>query len=576
MGLTAPYPFQAHYATARRPPKKDMGESRNGIAGTVASLKLRSMTPWDYVIIGAGSDGCVLADKLSARDGNRVLVLEAGPPDAFFWIKTPAGYGRTFADPRVNWKYQSVPNPGLGGRTMYWPRGRVVGGSSSINALVYCRGMPVDFDDWRAMGNPGWGWDDVRPCFESFERRVAADGTVLRDGALDVKDVSPFLHPLRRHWLSAAAELGLPSTDDFNGSHPEGVGCYQITVRDGRRRSAADAWLRPALRRGNVKLETGAWASKIRMDGRRAQGVEYVQDGRPRYAAAQREVILCGGAVNSPQLLQLSGLGPGRLLSDLQIPVVLDNPAIGGNLQDHLAVSYSFEATEPTLNDELHSSWRKFLAGLRYVLTRRGPLSLSVNQFGGFLRAMPAGARPDMQLYFNPITYGANDANRRSINVDAFSGFILCFQPTRPTSRGRIDLASADFRQPPTIDPQYLSTEADLADVVNGGLLIQSIARTRAMRALIKAPVGPDVTHMRAEEILADFRARAGTVYHPVSTCRMGPDPSDSVVDASLKVHGIGQLRVVDASVFPTVTSANTNAPTLMVAHKAAELILSG
>jgi choline dehydrogenase len=279
--------------------------------------------------------------------------------------------------------------------------------------------------------------------------------------------------------------------------------------------------------------------------------------------------------VNSPQLLQLSGVGPGELLSRLQIPVVLDNAAVGGNLQDHLAVSYSYVATEPTLNDELHSPLRQFLAGLRYLVTHRGPLSLSVNQFGGFVTATPGGTRPDMQLYFNPITYGANSANRRNIQVDGFSGFILCFQPTRPTSRGRIDLASPDFRQAPAIDPNYLATDADVADVINGGLLIQRIARTRAMRSLIKEPHGPDVAAMGPEEIVADFRARAGTVYHPVSTCRMGPDPLFSVVDPALKVHGIDRLRVVDASVFPTVTSANTNAPTLMVAHKGADLILS-
>ena len=532
------------------------------------------MESYDYIIIGAGTAGCVLADRLSDDGRNRILVLEAGGTDRRFWIKTPIGYGRTFADASVNWKYQTLPNPGLNGRSIYWPRGRVIGGSSSINALVYCRGMPADFDDWREMGNIGWGWDDVRPYFEKSERRVDAAGHISGEGPLDVKDVTRLLHPMRRNWLDAAAELGLPQTDDFNGPHPEGFGCYQVTIRNGMRRSAADAFLRPALRRGNVRLETLAWVSRVRFDQRRAVGVDYVLDNTPRFAGASREVILCGGAVNSPQLLQLSGIGPAAILRAAGITPLLDNPAVGGHLQDHLAVVYSFKATQPTLNDELHSTMGKLRAGLRYLIARRGPLALSVNQFGGFARADPQGSRPDVQLYFNPVTYGAGDAARTRIEVDAFSGFYLCFQPTRPTSVGRIDIASADFRRAPNIAPNYLSTEKDVADVVHGGRLLQAIARTRAIKALIREPIAPDLGTLGSDELVADFRARASTVYHPVGTCRMGRTPGESVVDASLRVHGVERLRVVDASVFPTVTSANTNAPTVMVAQKAADLIL--
>lgn len=532
------------------------------------------MDSYDYIIIGAGTAGCVLAERLSDGGRSRVLVLEAGGTDRRFWIKTPIGYGRTFADASVNWKYQTLPNPGLNGRSIYWPRGRVLGGSSSINALVYCRGMPTDFDDWRDMGNTGWGWDDVRPYFEKSERHVDAAGHIRGEGPLDVKDVTPFLHPMRRNWLDAAAELGLPQTQDFNGTHPQGFGSYQVTIRDGMRRSAADAFLRPALRRANVRLETHAWVSRVRFDQRRAVGVDYVRDNTPRYASAGREVILCAGAVNSPQLLQLSGIGPAATLQAAGITPLLDHPAVGGHLQDHLAVVYSFKATQRTLNDELHSTRGKLLAGLRYLLTRRGPLSLSVNQFGGFACADPQGLRPDVQLYFNPVTYGAGDATRARIEVDAFSGFYLCFQPTRPTSVGRIDIASPDFRRAPNIAPNYLSTDKDVADVLHGGRLLQAIARTRAIKALIREPLAPDLDTMGSAELVADFRARASTVYHPVGTCRMGTSPGDSVVDAALRVHGIDALRVVDASVFPTVTSANTNAPTLMVAQKAADLIL--
>ena len=551
-----------------------MGESRNGIALRGRTTKLWRVESFDYIIIGAGSAGCVLADRLSAGGRDRVLVLEAGGTDGRFWIKTPIGYGRTFADAAVNWKYQASPSPGLNGRSIYWPRGRVIGGSSSINALVYCRGMPADFDDWRQMGNVGWGWDDVRPYFEKSERRVDSAGHASGDGPLDVKDVTPFLHPMRRNWMEAAAELGLPWTDDFNGAHPEGFGCYQVTIRNGVRRSAADAFLRPALRRANVRLETGAWVSKIRIDQRRAVGVEYVRGTDRQFAAANREVILCGGTVNSPQLLQLSGIGPAAVLAAAGIAPLVDNPAVGGNLQDHLAVVYSFKATQPTLNDELHSPFGKLVAGLRYLIARRGPLALSVNQFGGFARSNPAGSRPDVQLYFNPVTYGAGDATRTRIEVDAFSGFYLCFQPTRPTSVGRIDIAGPDFRQAPAIAPNYLSTEKDVADVVHGGQLLQAIARTQAVKSLIREPIAPDLESMGPEDLVADFRARASTVYHPVGTCRMGRAAGESVVDASLKVHGIERLRVVDASVFPTVTSANTHAPTVMVAQKAADLIL--
>jgi choline dehydrogenase len=452
----------------------------------------------------------------------------------------------------------------------------VLGGSSSINALVYCRGMPADFDDWRAQGNVGWGWGDVQPYFVKSERRVDPDGRARTDGALDVKDVTPLLHPMRDDWWAAARELGLPITDDFNGPHPEGFGCYQLTIRNGRRRSAADAFLRTALQCGNVKLEMHAWVSKIRIQGGRATGVEWSRDGQAQFAAAAAEVIVCAGAVNSPQLLQLSGIGPGATLSAHGIAPLVDNAAVGGQLQDHLAVVYSFKATRPTLNNELHSTLGKLRAGLRYLLTKSGPLALSVNQFGAFLRADPAATRPDVQLYFNPVTYGAGDSTRTRIEVDAFAGFYLCFQPTRPSSVGRIDIASADFRCAPLIAPNYLATDKDVADVVHGGRLLQAIARTRAIGALTLEPMAPALGTLGEAELVADFRARAATVYHPVGTCRMGTNPENSVVDASLRVHGVGGLRVVDASVFPTVTSANTNAPTLMVAQKGADLIMAG
>jgi choline dehydrogenase len=379
---------------------------------------------------------------------------------------------------------------------------------------------------------------------------------------------------MRRNWLQAAEELGLPTTEDFNGEQPLGLGCYQVTIRHGMRRSAADAFLRPALQRSNVKLLKHAWVSRIRIEDGRAVGVEFALGGEARYAAAA-QVLLCAGAVNSPQLLQLSGLGSASHLTAHGIEPLLDAPAVGAHLQDHLAVVYSYKATMKTLNDELHSNFAKLLAGLRYVLARKGPLALSVNQFGGLVRTDPKGVGADVQLYFNPVTYAPGDAARRRIEVDEFSGFYLCFQPTRPSSEGRIDVAGPDYRVAPDIAPNYMATEKDAADVVRAGQLLQAIARTRAMRELVLEPIAPALDAMGPAEMLADFRARAATVYHPVGTCRMGRSPADSVVDARLRVHGIDGLRVVDASVFPSVTSANTNAPTLMVAQKAADMILN-
>ena len=533
---------------------------------------------FDTIIVGSGSAGCVLADRLTSDPASNVLLLEAGGSDRRFWIKLPIGYGRTFFDERINWAYQSEPEAALAGQRSYWPRGKVVGGSSSINAMVYCRGMPADFDAWRAAGNTGWGWDDVEPVFRRTERRVDARGhAAYGGGPLFVSDVQHEMHPLRHHYFAAAREMGLAVTDDFNGPNPEGVGLYQLTVRNGMRWSAADAFLRPALRRPNLKLVSRALVHRVLFEGRRVIGVVFEQGGVLLTARARREVILSAGAVNSPQLLQLSGVGPGALLQQHGIGVVLDQPAVGGQLQDHIGISYFYQSNQPTLNNQLYPWHGKLRAGLQYVLTRRGPLSVSVNQGGGFVRSRKHLTQPDQQLYFNPVTYSMAPAGkRRLMNPDAFAGFILSFQPCRPTSRGRVDIRSADPTAAPAIRPNYLSTDSDIADVVAGGRLLQKMLRTKAMRALIKAPIAPDLAGMDDAAIVADFRQRAGTVFHPVGTCGMGPNARHAVVDGQLRVHGLQGLRVVDASVFPGITSGNTHAPTVMVAQRAADLILAG
>jgi choline dehydrogenase len=534
------------------------------------------MGEFDYIIVGSGSAGCVLADRLSADARNRVLVLEAGGSDHRFWIKLPIGYGRTFFDERINWKFETEPEQAMNGRSSYWPRGRVIGGSSSINALVYCRGMPSDFDSWLDKGNVGWGWADVESYFRRSECRVDAEGKTGPGGPLHVSDVSREMHPLKRHFFAAAQEMNLPYTDDFNGPTPEGVGLYQINTRRGVRCSSADAFLRPALNRANLRLETHALVRRVLFEGRRAVGVEFEQNGKVFTAKAAHEVILSAGAVNTPKLLQLSGVGPAALLRKHGISVVLDQDAVGGQLQDHIAVSYFYKATEPTLNNSLYPLRGKLAAGLRYVLSRKGPLSLGVNQCGGFVRSRTDAIQPNIQLYFNPITYStATEGKRQLMNPDPFPGFILSFQPCQPLSRGRIDICSADPKVPPTIRPNYLSEEQDIADVIAGGRFIQQMARTQAMRGLIKEAMPPCLDTMTDEDIVQDFRERCGSVFHPVGTCGMGPDPRHSVVDPMLKVHGLDALRVVDASIFPSITSGNTNAPTIMVAQKAADMILA-
>jgi choline dehydrogenase len=529
---------------------------------------------FDYVVVGAGSAGCVLADKLSADGRSRVLVLEAGGSDRRPWIKLPIGYGISFHDPRVNWRFRTEADEGLLGRESYWPRGKVLGGSSSINAMVYCRGLPGDYDDWRDAGNPGWGWSDVEPVFRRFERHVGPDGTVRGDGPLWVCDREPEYHPLKRHFYAAAQELGLPRVD-LNGPCPEGVGPYAINTRKGLRWSAADAFLRPALKRPNVELQTGVLVERVLFEGRRAVGVAYRRGGVAETARCRGAVVLAAGAVNSPRLLQLSGIGPGALLAGHGLEVRHDNPAVGGHLQDHLAVSYFFRATEPTLNAVLGSWHGRLRAGLDFLIRRKGALSLSVNQMGALLRSAPDVPRPDMQLYFNPLSYSTEYRGRRvMLKPDPFPGFILGFNACRPTSTGRIDIASPDPQAAPHIAPHYLSTNRDLADAVAGARLVGRFMATRALQGAVASARGPDLLAASDEAVLQDFRERSGTVYHPCGTCRMAPQDQGGVVGPDCAVHGVEGLRVADASIFPNITSANTNAPTILVGHMAAAAIL--
>ena len=534
------------------------------------------MAEFDFIIVGAGSAGCVLANRLTENGRYSVLLLEAGGSDLKFWIWVPIGYGKTFYNRSVNWMYLTEANPELDGRISYWPRGKVMGGSSSINAMVYIRGQHEDFEDWKAMGNSDWGWSDVLPYFRKSEQNDrGGDAYHGGDGPLGVSTMDRFLHPLCQNFIRAGEEIQIPHNPDFNGATQEGIGTYQNTVKGGTRMSTARAYIHPIRKRRNLRIEKRALATKILFDGERATGVEYVQNGQTRQAFAGREVILSAGAINSPQLLQLSGVGPGELLKSKGLEVIRSLPGVGQHLQDHLGIDFIYRSKVPTLNDQLHSWHGKLWHGMRYILTRGGPLSLGVNQGGGFVRTRPGLNRPNMQLFFSPVSYTKAPPGRRPLmNPDPFSGFLTGAQPTRPTSRGFLEIKSANPFEAPAIHPNYLSTEFDRQEMIEGMRFLRKLAEAPALADIIESEIAPGKNVQTDEEFISDIRARASSVFHPVSTCRMGPDPERDVVDQRLRTYGLKNLRVVDASIFPTITSGNTNAPAIMVAEKGADFIL--
>ncbi|WP_371924340.1 GMC family oxidoreductase [Aliihoeflea sp. 40Bstr573] len=531
---------------------------------------------FDFVIVGSGSAGSVVAERLSASGRHSVLVLEAGGSDRRFFVQMPLGYGKTFFDPRVNWNYRAEPDPGLGGNADHWPRGKILGGSSSINAMVWIRGHKSDFDDWRDAGNAGWGYDDVLPVFRQIEDNEAgADSYRGTGGPVHVTDLTRHVHPLTKRYIAAGVELGLARNADFNGETQEGIGVYQITTRDGRRMSAARAFLRPAMKRPNLHVEMNALATRILFEGNRAVGIEYLKNGRRIEVRAGREVIVAGGSVNSPQLLQLSGIGPSNHLRALGIDVRHDNPHVGCNLQDHQGINYTFKARERTLNQLLRPWWGKLLAGSRYLLARDGPLSMSMNQGGGFFRTRPDLDRPNMQLYFQAFsTVLPRPGERPILSPDPWPGFSIGLSNCRPTSRGEIMIRSADPSEHPKIVANAFSTNHDVEEMLAAVKFLRRFTETDALRSLIAEEVLPGPSVRDDEALIDDFRRRSGTVYHPVSTCRMGPDPSNSVVTPRLRVHGIEALRIIDASVFPSVVAGNTNAAAIMTGWKGAQMVL--
>lgn len=532
---------------------------------------------YDYIIVGAGSAGCVLAERLTANGRHKVLLLEAGGSDQKFYISMPLGYGKLFYDPNVNWLYKTEPDPGLAGQQDHWPRGKVIGGSSSINAMVYIRGQAEDFEDWKALGNEGWGWDDVLPAFKELEDNEAgADAYRGRGGPLFISANARDRHALCAPYIASAANAGLAYNPDFNGAQQEGVGHYQMTIKGGKRNSTSRAFLRLAQKRKNIHVGLNAHATRIHFTGTRATGIEYVQNGQTKTVQAGREVIVAGGAVNSPQLLQLSGIGTASHLKNLGIGLRLNNENVGRHLQDHVGLNYTYRMKVPTLNDELRPWWGKLRVGLKYVLQRQGPLSLSINHGGGFFRTSEKLKRPNMQLYMQAFsTLLPKPGERPILTPDPFSGMSLGLSNCHPTSRGEIGITSANPLDHPRISPNALSTAHDVEEMLAAVKFLRTIASHNPLKDLIAEELRPGPTIQSDADLVTDFRQRSGTVYHPSCTCRMGPDAKTSVVDAKLRVHGTQGLRVVDASAFPSITSGNINAPTIMLAWKAAKLILA-
>ena len=534
------------------------------------------MDETDYIIVGAGSAGCVLADRLSASGRHRVTVLEAGGSDRRFYIQMPLGYGKLFYDASANWLYKTEPDPGLAGARDHWPRGKVLGGSSSINAMVYIRGHQQDYEDW-GRDNPGWAWEDCLTAYKAMEHNEAgADAWRGKDGPLFVSANKSGLHPLVKHFVAACDQGGLPPSPDFNGESQEGAGVYQMTIKGGRRNSAARAFLRPAMRRANVRVITGALATRVLVEGGRAVGVEYRQGATVRTLRARAEVILAGGAINSPQLLQLSGIGSGHLLQSLDIPVLRANPNVGEHLSDHQGINYTWSMNVPTYNDALRPWWGKLRVGMQYLVTRGGPLAKSVNHAGGFFRTRSDLDRPNMQLYMQAFsTLIPREGERPVLSPDPWSGMSIGLSNCRPTSRGHVRLRSADPGMHPVITANAFSTNHDIEEMLAAVKYLRHIAAQPALARLIKEELRPGPEMVTDEALIADLRARSGTVYHPSCTCRMGPDAGASVVDAGLRVHGVGGLRVIDASAFPTIIAGNTNAPAMLMGWKGADAVLA-
>ena len=530
---------------------------------------MQNTETFDYIIVGAGSAGCVLANRLTATGKHRVLLLEAGPNGRHPWLHIPLGYGKLFTNRRFNWCYATEPQPECYGREVIAPRGKVLGGTSSINGLVYIRGQADDFNNWRQLGNAGWAFDDVLPYFRKAEdNERGADAMHGVGGPLAVSNARD-RYPLADAFIEAAQQCGYPRNDDFNGPTQEGAGYYQTTTRNGRRCSTAVGYLNPVRGRANLAVISNALSTRIIFEERRAAGVEYFAGDQRRSARANVEVIVASGTFNSPQLLQLSGVGPATLLKSLGIVVIADMPGVGHGLNDHYAGRIILRCNEPlTLNDAVRTWSGKVAAGLRYGLTRRGYLTIAALTAGCFLRTRPSSATPDVQcsiaLYSGDLIGGM---------PHPFSGVTGVCTLLRPESRGYVRIKSADPRESPAINPNYLATAKDRETIVEGVKVLRRIFQAPAMARHIAEEIEPGPQCVSDDDLLDFIRRCGSTTYHPASTCRMGNDAT-AVVDQRLRVRGLAGLRVVDASIMPAVVSGNTNAATIMIGEKGADMIL--
>ena len=531
---------------------------------------LSAFEQYDYVVAGAGSAGCVLANRLSADPAKRVLLLEAGGRDWYPWIHIPVGYFKTLHNPITDWNFKTEPDPGLNGRVIDWPRGKTLGGSSSINGLLYIRGQREDYDHWRQLGNTGWAFDDLLPYFirsEDFQNGIdkfhGCGGGLSVENMRAKRDISEAL-------IAAAEEIGVPRNDDFNGAKQEGVGYFQQTARNGRRCSTAVGFLNPVKNRPNLDIITHALVEKVLVKDDRATGIGISVKGSSHTFGLNSggEVILSAGAIGSPQILQLSGIGPGDLLQGLGIPIIKDLAGVGENLQDHLQIRSVYEVNVPTFNEEINSLVGRMKIGLQYVFSRSGPMSMGASQVCIFARSRPGLDTPDIQFHFQPLS-----AEKPGIEMHPFSGITLSVCQLRPESKGRVQIISPDPKTYPAIHPNYLATPSDQQTVVDSLKLTRRLAKTEALRSYVIREHLPGSNIKTDEDLLDSARNIAQTIYHPTSTCKMGSDVT-SVVDERLRVHGIAGLRVVDASIMPTIVSGNTNAPTIMIAEKASDMII--